>query len=200
MTDNKRTEPLNSLFKAGLEFQETVEKRNWPFCFIGGLAVLRWGEIRMTQDIDLCLLCGFGNEAKYVKTLLQKFKSRITDAEEFAISNRVLLLYASNGVSIDISLSGLHYEEQMIKRATVFSFYTDCSLITCSAEDLIILKAFANRTKDWMDVEGIILRQGKSLETEYIMEHLAPLCEIKGTPDIVNRLQDLISRAFQCQE
>lgn len=196
MTDNKKTIPLNSLFKAGLEFQEILEKRNWPFCFIGGLAVLRWGEIRMTQDIDLCLLCGFGNEAKYVKPLLKKFKSRITDAEKFAFSNRVLLLYASNGVSIDISLSGLPFEDQMIKRATAFTFHTDCSLITCSAEDLIILKSFANRTKDWMDVEGVILRQGKSLDTDYIIEQLVPLCEIKGTPDIVNKLQDLIKRTF----
>ena len=193
MTDSKTTESLNPLFKAGLEFQETLKKRRWPFCFIGGLAVLRWGEIRMTQDIDLCLLCGFGNEEKYVKNLLKKFKSRITYAEKFAFTNRVLLLYASNGVSIDISLSGLPYEEQMIKRATPFSFHTDCTLITCSAEDLIILKSFANRTKDWMDVEGIILRQGKSLDTSYIIEQLSPLCEIKGMPDIVNKLQGLIN-------
>jgi len=194
MIDSKRTEPLNSIFKAGLEFQETFEKWDWPFCFIGGLAVLRWGEIRMTQDIDLCLLCGFGNEEKYVKNLLKKFKSRITDAEDFAFRNRVLLLYASNGVSIDISLSGLPFEDQMIKRATTFSFHTDCTLITCSAEDLIILKSFANRTKDWMDVEGIILRHGIGLDTVYILEQLAPLCEIKGKPDIVSKLQELIKR------
>ena len=49
MSDSKKTETLNSLFKAGLEFQETLERRNWLFCFIGGLAVRRWGEIRMTQ-------------------------------------------------------------------------------------------------------------------------------------------------------
>lgn len=195
MAANKRTDPMNSLFKAGLEFQESFEKRNWPFCYIGGIAVLRWGEIRMTQVIDLCLLCGFGNEEKYVKTLLKKFNSRITDADSFAIENRVLLLYASNGVSIDIALSGLPFENEMIKRATPFSFHADCALVTCSAEDLIDLKSFANRTKDWMDVEGIILRQGKSLDTDYIIEQLAPLCEIKEAPDIVNKLQDLINKA-----
>jgi len=196
MTNRKKIEPLNPLFKAGLEFQGTLEKKNWPFCFIGGLAVIRWGEIRMTQDIDLCLLCGFGNEKKYVKTLLENFKSRISDAEKFALTNRVLLLYASNAVSIDISLSGLPFEDQMIKRATPFSFHADCTLMTCSAEDLIVLKSFANRTKDWMDVEGIILRQGKCLDMVYIKEQLTPLCEIKGIPDIVNKLQDLINKAL----
>jgi hypothetical protein len=194
MTDSKQKAPVNSLFEAGLEIQETLEKRNWPFCFIGGIAVLRWGEVRMTQDIDLCLLCGFGNEETYIKTLLKQFKSRISDAEKFAFSNRVLLLYASNGVSIDISLSGLPFEDQMIKRATPFLFYPDCRLITCSAEDLVILKSFADRTKDWMDVEGIILRQGKILDMDYIVEQLTPLCETKGNPDVVKKVQDLFKR------
>ena len=122
------------------------------------------------------------------------FKSRITDAEKFAFTNRVLLVYASNGVSIDISLSGLPFEDEMIKRSTTFSFHADCTLITCSAEDLIVLKSFANRTKDWMDVEGIIIRQGKCLDMAYIKEQLTPLCKIKEIPDIVNKIQDLINR------
>ena len=71
------------------------------------------------------------------------------------------MLYASNGVPVDISLSGLPFENEMIKRSTPFSFYTDCLLVTCSAEDLVVLKAFAQRPQDWADVEGIIMRQGK---------------------------------------
>ncbi len=37
---------MNSLFKAGLEIQHTLKSQKWPFCFIGGLAVIRWGEVR----------------------------------------------------------------------------------------------------------------------------------------------------------
>ncbi len=161
---------MTSLFQAALEFQQIMDEKSHPFCFIGGLAVIRWGEMRMTQDIDLCLLCGFGNEEEYIKDLFEKFKSRIPDAFAFALSNRVLLLYASNSVSVDISLSGLPFEEQMIKQATPFSFYPDCSLTTCSAEDLVVLKAFADRTKDWTDIEGIVLRQRQNLDTDYIFE------------------------------
>ena len=191
MNDNKKFERINPLFQAGLEFQNTFEKRGWPFCFIGGLAVIRWGEIRMTQDIDLCLLCGFGNEEQYTKILLGLYKSRIPDGHNFALENRVLLLYASNGVSVDISLSGLPFEEEMIKRATSFAFQPNCSLITCSAEDLIILKAFADRTRDWMDVESVILRQGEKLNTNYITDQLLPLCELKGKPGIIDKLKNL---------
>ena len=191
MEVNKTSQEINPLFQAGLEFQTTFNNLNWPFCFIGGLAVIRWGEIRMTQDIDLCLLCGFGNEEKYINTLLKKYKSRIKDAHDFALKNRILLLYASNEVSVDISLSGLPFEDEMIRRATLFAFYPNCTLITCSAEDLIILKAFADRTKDWMDVESIIKRQGKKLDTNYIIEQLSPLCELKSAPEILDKLKNL---------
>nr|AAU82590.1 hypothetical protein GZ18F2_20 [uncultured archaeon GZfos18F2] len=48
----------------------TVNKRNASF--IGGLAVIRWGEVRMTQDIDLSLFTEFGNEETYINSLLEK--------------------------------------------------------------------------------------------------------------------------------
>ena len=182
---------VNPLFQAALEFQEYCEKKNWKFCFFGGLAVLRWGEIRMTQDIDLCLLCGFGSEEAFITTLLKDFKSRISGAHEFAIQNRVLLLFASNGVSIDVSLSGLPFEKKMIKRATYFEFFPNYSLLTCSAEDLVVLKTFADRPKDWMDIDGIIIRQINVLDQSYIIDQLAPLCRAKGTLELIAKLQAL---------
>jgi hypothetical protein len=191
MNESETTDP-NPLFVAALELQIAIQQERWAFCFIGGLAVLRWGEIRMTQDIDICLLCGFGNERLYIHQLLSTFKSRLQDAETFAHANRVLLLQASNGVSVDVALSGLDFEDEMIKRATPFSFHRSCKLITASAEDLIVLKAFSDRSKDWMDVEGIIYRQGKMLDSDYIIRQLEPLCAIKGNSENVGRLQALM--------
>jgi len=182
---------LNPLFQAGLEFQKFFRNKKRPFCCIGGLAVIRWGEIRITQDIDLCLHCGFGNEEKTVSLLLDAFDARIDDPVEFAVKNRVVLLSASNGVSADISLSGLPFEETMIQRASPFNFHPKCSLITCSAEDLIILKAFADRNKDWSDVEGVISRYREKLDREYIIMNLAPLCELKESPEIMEHLKRL---------
>lgn len=185
---------MNSLFQAGLELQCFIEKKNWRSCFIGGLAVIRWGEVRMTQDIDLSLLTGFGNEDRFIKVLLENFQSRVKDAANFALTNRVLLLFASNGVPIDISLSGLPFEEQMIKRATLFNYAPECLLRTCSAEDLVILKAFADRPIDWVDIESIAIRQEKRLDRKYIVKHLTPLCEIKESPEIIEKLYKFIKK------
>lgn len=178
----------NPLFKAAEEVQDFLVKNGWPFCFIGGLAVIRWGEMRITQDIDLCLQCGFGKEETRIPSLLSHFASRISDGENFARMYRVLLLSASNHVAIDITLSGIPFEVEMIQRASRFAFSESCDLITCSADDLVVLKAFADRTKDWMDVETIVQRQGDRLDQQAILHRLQPLCEAKEQPEILDKL------------
>jgi hypothetical protein len=185
---------LNPLFQAGLEIQGFVEAKGWRFCFIGGLAVIRWGEPRITQDIDLSLFVGFGEEARYVRGLLKQFSARVREAERFALENRVLLLKTSNGVAADVSLAGLPFEERVIERASAFAFAPDCRLRTCSAEDLIVFKAFAARAKDWLDVEGIISRQAGRLDAAYIIEQLEPLAAAKEAPGIVGRVRRMLNQ------
>ena len=63
-----------------------------------------------------------------------------------------MLIKASNGVDIDISLAAFPFEEEVIRRASPFAFAKDCHLVTCSAEDLLIYKVFAGRDRDWADV------------------------------------------------
>lgn len=63
------------------------------------------------------------------------------------------------------------------------------SVKLCTPEDLIVMKAFADRDLDWNDIRGIIVRQGTgNLDWEYIFRHLAPLCEAKEAPGIMTRL------------
>jgi len=186
---------MNPIFEAALEVQQFIQQRRWRFCIIGGLALQRWGEPRGTVDVDLTLLTGFGTEEAFVGQLLSHFRPRRPDAAEFALRARVLLLHAANGVGVDIALAGSHFEEQVVSRATPFLFAPGVSLITCSAEDLVVLKAFAGRGQDWVDVEGILVRQGESLDWGYIVRQLRPLCELKDDPEILPRLEKLRKRA-----
>lgn len=165
------------------------ENEQWRFCFIGGLAVLRWGEPRETVDVDLTLLTGFGGEDPYIHTLLQHYSARVEDAAHFARVHRVVLIRARSGVGIDISLGALSFEESAVSRSTMFEFPGNIFLRTCSAEDLIVMKAFASRARDWIDVEGIIVRQTGRLDWTYIQEQLRPLAELKD-PKILVELEN----------
>jgi hypothetical protein len=181
------SEPL--LFQAAREIQDFLSKNAWQFAFIGGLALLRWGRRRMTEDVDGTLLTMFADEEKYVDALLARFESRISGAREFALQNRVLLLTASNGIPIDFTLGGLPFEQQAVERSSFHEYVKGCELRTCSAEDLIVLKAFAARDQDWADVRSVLERQKGKLDLDYIRQHLAPLVELKDAPEIIARME-----------
>ena len=182
-----------SLLQAALEIQQFFEKHKWQFALVGGLALMRWGATRTTVDVDGTLLTMFSNEERYIDTMLAHFPSRIADAREFALANRVLLLTASNGVAVDIMFGDFPFEQQMIERSSLFAFEKDCVLRTCSAEDLIVLKAFAARDKDWADVHSILLRQKGKLDIDYIRENLMPLYELKDAPEIMVKMDQMIN-------
>lgn len=180
---------MNALIRAAADLQAVCDSHRWRYCFIGGLAVQRWGEPRETVDVDLTLLTGFGDEARFVSVLIEAFEARIDDAAQFAVVNRVLLLRASSGVGLDIALAGLPFEELAVSRASLFTFPPDVPLRTCSAEDLIVLKAFADRPKDWLDIEGILIRQSDQLDWPYVRTQLAPLAELKEAPELMDKLE-----------
>lgn len=176
------------VIQAAGELQAVCQEQGWRFCFIGGVALLRWGQPRITADADLTLLTGFGGEEPFVRKLLKHFSGRLADAAQFAIERRVLLLRSTAGVGLDVALAGLPFEERIIDRATEFVYPSGISLRTCTAEDLIVLKSFAGRAQDWVDVENVILRQGGQLDWSYIEEQLAPLAELKEEPEIIEQL------------
>ena len=183
------------LLRVAADIQFRCEDQKWRFCFIGGLALQRWGEPRETIDVDLTLMTGFGGEEPFIQHLLAAFEPRIPNAAEFARTRRVLLLRSRSGVGIDIALGALPFEESAVNRSSLFLFPGDFSLRTCSAEDLIVMKSFAARGRDWVDVEGILVRQAGMLDWSYIHSQLDPLVELKGAPEILQELQRLRTKS-----
>ena len=61
----------------------------------------------------------------------------------------------------------------------------------CTAEDLIIHKAIAEREKDWMDIEGVLVRQGDKLDQTYIAHWLEQFAQALERPELVQRYKAL---------
>ena len=179
---------MNDVIQAAAELQSICESQDWDFCFIG-VALQRWSEPRETVDVDLSLFAGFGEEDRFSNVLLQHYEARIANAVAFAQERRVLLLRSSKGVGLDVALAALPYEALVIQRSSYFDYPPGMQLRTCSAEDLIVLKAFAGRGQDWVDIERVIVRQTGKLDWYYIHEQLRPLAELKEAPEIVDQLE-----------
>lgn len=166
---------LGPVFDAALEAQQACIKTGLKFCVIGGVALQRWGEPRFTADVDLSVLVEPGQESRAVQSLLSELAARIDDAAGFAERTRVVLAHSGKGVGIDIVLAGLPYEARVIGRASDWHLDDATVLRTCSAEDLLVMKAFAARDKDWADVTSILERQTGKLDLEMVRTRQAPM-------------------------
>jgi len=183
---------MNLIFKAAKEISDYFDLNGWSFCIIGGLANQCWGEPRTTHDVDITLLTGVGSEDYYAEKITESFKTRISDAVNFAMRNRVLLIESSDGIPLDISFGALPFEEEMISRSVDFEFIKGVNLKVCSAEDLFIMKAFASREKDWLDVKGIANKQNEKLDVDYILKHLEMLSELKEEPELLLKAKNIL--------
>lgn len=186
---------MKDVLQAAAALQTFCQRQAWRFCFIGGIAVQRWGEPRFTHDADLTLLSGFGSEELFIDELLGEFEARSVGERMAALRNRVVRLRASNGVPLDIALGALPFEERTIGRASSWRVHGPRpSLVTCSAEDLIVHKAFAGRDRDWLDVQGVLQRHGRKLKVDQIWEELRPLVALKEEPEILSKLQKIFDQ------
>jgi hypothetical protein len=105
----------------------------------------------------------------------------------------VVPIQVTDDVSADLSLAMLPYEEQAIGRA-VLTDIEDVRVPVCTAEDLVIYKAISERAKDWLDIEGILLRQGTKLDQDYIIGWLEQFAQALERLEIVTRYDSLRAR------
>ncbi|MFI5385979.1 MAG: nucleotidyl transferase AbiEii/AbiGii toxin family protein, partial [Fimbriimonadales bacterium] len=182
---------MTDVFRAAAEVDKVLKVLGVPYVFIGGLALQAWGEPRLTRDVDISLLTGFHNEEAIVDFLLSRLNGRIANAKEHALRHRVLLLISKGGVGIDIGLAGFPFEQEMIERSVPVQFLPGILLPAVTAEDLVVMKAFAGRDRDWDDIRGIVVRRDKSLQWDRIEASLGPLLEVKETPEDLQRLRSI---------
>lgn len=186
---------MTELLAAAKEVFEWLAAHGIRGCLIGALVVQRWGEPRLTHDVDLTVLAEIGSEERIIDICLDGFRARLDDARAFALQHRVVLLYASNGVQVDLALGATSFEAECIRRATPYEFEPGCRLPTCTAEDLIIHKAVAARPQDIADIRGTVNRQYGKLDLARIRRWLAIFAEIKEDPDLARPFEDALKAA-----
>jgi hypothetical protein len=181
---------MNDQEVAAWEIHEFLQSLGLLYAVIGGLAVQWWGEPRVTKDVDLTVVAPLDQPSSvFVQQVLDRFPPRIENALEFARRSRVILITASNGCPVDISLGLPGYEDEVMHRAVEFEMEPGKHMRVCSAEDLIIHKAIAGRPQDVRDVEGIVYRQRDGLDVAIIRRWLQAFAELLDNPEIVERFE-----------
>lgn len=157
---------MSGLEKALRALSAHLEERRLPYMIIGGVANLAWGMPRATFDIDVTVWAPAGSEPALIRALGAAFKALPAEPEKFALETRVLPLEVE-GITVDLILGQLPYEEQAIRRARLIDM-EGIRVRICAPEDLIVHKILSERPKDLSDVRGIVRAQGKALDREYL--------------------------------
>ena len=182
------------LVEAADELLRFFRESGRPACLIGGLVVSRWGEPRVTKDVDATALVDFGQEAQVLSQLLERFRSRDADATRRAQLGRLALLTATNGVDLDISFAAFPFEIEVLERATEWVVMPTVHLRTCSAEDLILYKLVAGRLIDLHDVQSIVTRMGQQLDAQRIRLWGGRFAEILEKPELLEPYEAALRR------
>jgi hypothetical protein len=188
------SEHLAPLLSALRDLMTLFKDRQIPATIIGGIAASILGRPRVTRDIDaLVMLDGEAWEGLLIASRQFGFSPRLSDALQFARTNRVLLLrHEPSGIDVDIAFGGLPFEEETIKRASSVSV-GDISITLPSPEDLIIMKAVAHRPRDIADIEGIVDAH-PNLDEDRIRMWIAQFAEMLEMPEILSDTEKILSR------
>lgn len=181
---------MDPLVEALCRLKEFLEANLVPYMVIGGIANAVWGQPRYTHDVDLKVALGTMSIAEFAALLSRQFRFRYPDGLAFAQRAFVLMIQVTEEMPADLAIAFLPYALEAIARAAP----TDIGGIVvpiCTAEDLIIHKAISQREKDWMDIEGILIRQGDRLDQEYILNWLEQFAQALERPEIVARYRTL---------
>jgi hypothetical protein len=160
-----------------------------PYVIIGGLAAQYWGEPRLTVDVDVTVAAPPDDPESLVQAIVAHFQPRIEDPIAFARRSRVVLVRASNGCPVDISLALPGYEDEMMRHAVDYELEPGKVVKLCSAEDLVIHKAVAGRPRDLHDIEGVVYRQQNTLDADYIRRWLSEFAAVLEEPSLPERFE-----------
>lgn len=172
---------------------KVLDNKGISYIIIGGQALLIYGRIRATRDIDLTL--GIDTD-KYeeLEAICEHLGLEIIPKEprQFAEQTKVLpAKEPSSKIRIDFIFSFTLYEREAIQRGkeVVMQNYP---VKFASCEDLIIHKMIAGRAIDEEDIKDVLLKNRDSLDTEYIYKWLNEFAKKPEYKDLPKRFEKLL--------
>lgn len=179
---------LEDVYKKAANF---LNKEKYEYIVIGGIAVGTLGEPRVTGDVDIDIVLGkdklpeFLDKAKKAgfKFDEEKCKKRAEATGTFQINY--------GDFHIDFIIASIGLEKEAFKRKRIIKLYNTKAFFP-TPEDLILLKIIPGRPQDLLDVQRVVERHKKKLDTRYLENWAKRLSDEAEDTRIINELQRLL--------
>ncbi|MDI6768699.1 MAG: nucleotidyltransferase [Anaerolineales bacterium] len=167
-----------------------LDENDISFAVIGGIANAERGRPRATEDADLKVLIKDKTISEFRALAESRFVPHRRPWLGKAESALIVSVEVEPEMVVDMLVAVFPYEEFAIQRAEIIEI-DGVPLPICTAEDLIIHKAISNRSQDWIDIEGVLIRQRGKLDVKYIRHWLSQFAEALENPEIMTRFNQL---------
>jgi hypothetical protein len=139
------------------DLTDWLQEAGVPSMVIGGVAVAILGRPRATRDVDTLALMSDDTSASVLSAAKRHgIEARVENPLDFARRTHVLLLrHIEAGIDIDVLLGRLPYQEEAVGRGR-FHDLGGVRVRLPEVEDLLIMKAVAQRPQDLRDIEGLL--------------------------------------------
>ncbi len=159
---------IADLLKLLTRVQHKLDEAGIPSMVYGGIAVIAWGRPRFTQDVDLKILLNRDEAARALACMTPEFQPEDSDPETKLKQLGFIFFRDPSQIRIDLVLAETGFDLEAMNRSRPVGMMPGLTLRMCSPEDLLIYKMISTRPRDNDDVHGIIRRQKKNLDDNYI--------------------------------
>lgn len=185
---------LNHLIPAMHALVRLCDSQKIPFMVIGGMAAALLGRPRLTADVDATLWIGLGELERLLQGARREgLAERISNALAFAKKHRVLMLvHELSAVPVDLGLGALPFEDSAIRRARRI-LVAGIRVPVAAPEDLMVMKAIAQRPRDITDMESLLDCHPK-LDLRFVRRVVKEFAETLESPELTAGLDRLIAQ------
>jgi len=182
----------SSLLLAAVDLVTALADLQLSPTFIGGVAVSLIAEPRYTGDLDALVVFDTANAQALLDTLERHgFHPRFSDMLGVARTSRmVTLTHDATGSIVDIALGCTPFESELQERSTQHDL-AGVTIQIPTPEDLVIMKAIANRPKDLEDIRSIV-RAYPNLDRERIRFWVEQYAEVLENPGLWFEIERLL--------
>ncbi len=154
-----------------VKFLQILNKTQIQYMIIGGLAVIKWGRPRTTQDIDIIILIN-DKAIDQFTTVLTSAGYQINPSElRQAITEKShITIFIPNEI-LRVDMKGLYSQldyKSFNNKIKISIFDVETWIET--PEDLIIAKLVYNSYQDIEDAASVLLRQFGKLDIKYLKD------------------------------
>jgi hypothetical protein len=104
--------------------------------------------------------------------LASDYVSLLPDARKALRQQAMAFVQDSAGTRLVLLLADTPYDALAIQRGCDIELQPGVTIRVCSPEDLVIYKLISTRLRDHEDAQGVVRRQGSSLDDEYVLDWL----------------------------